>query len=172
MKVPPPADRLWWQRCSGTRHRSGQTGCCLGWSPAWSRKSGVRRRCGRCVGFYLLMAPTLPGSSWAGNSGANGEKKKKNVVSLYSVRFSFWAIKMLFSHRAPCNDSACFSALFDRIFVNGFCSACRFWRSLYKHSNQTFIFLWPTFPAPVDPATASIFPFSRYRLMFLRTGVT
>lgn len=29
---------------------------------------------------------------------------------------------MLFSHRAPCNDSACFSALFDRIFVNGFCS--------------------------------------------------
>lgn len=29
-----------------------------------------------------------------------------------------------------------------------------------------------TFPAPVDPATASIFPFSRYRLMFLRTGVT
>lgn len=32
--------------------------------------------------------------------------------------------------------------------------------------------VWLTFPAPVDPATASIFPFSRYRLMFLRTGVT
>lgn len=32
--------------------------------------------------------------------------------------------------------------------------------------------MWLTFPAPVDPATASIFPFSRYRLMFLRTGVT
>lgn len=31
--------------------------------------------------------------------------------------------------------------------------------------------VWLTFPAPVDPATASIFPFSRYRLMFLRTGV-
>lgn len=29
-----------------------------------------------------------------------------------------------------------------------------------------------TFPAPVDPATASIFPFSRYRLTFFRTGVT
>lgn len=29
-----------------------------------------------------------------------------------------------------------------------------------------------TFPEPVDPATASICPFSRYRLMFLRTGVT
>lgn len=99
-------------------------------------------------------------------------EKKEKVVSLYSVTFSFWAIKMLFSHRAPCNDSACFSALLDRMFVNGFCSACRFWRSLYKHSNQSFIFNRPTFPAPVDPATASIFPFSRYRLMFLRTGVT
>lgn len=29
-----------------------------------------------------------------------------------------------------------------------------------------------TFPEPVDPATASILPFSRCRLMFLRTGVT
>ena len=30
----------------------------------------------------------------------------------------------------------------------------------------------PTFPEPVEPATANILPFSRYRLMFFRTGVT
>lgn len=34
------------------------------------------------------------------------------------------------------------------------------------------IFLWRTFPEPVDPATANIWPFSRYTLMFFSTGVT
>lgn len=77
--LPPPADRRWSQKCSDTHRRSGQTRCFLGWSQAWSRNSGVRRRCDRCVWFYLLLARVLPGSSWAGNSGAERETFRNDL---------------------------------------------------------------------------------------------
>lgn len=81
--VPPPADRLWWRTCSGTRRRSDQTGCCLWWSLAWSRKSAMSRRCVHCVWFYPRMAPTLPGSSWAGNSRVTtGEETCRHSTQL------------------------------------------------------------------------------------------
>lgn len=72
-KVPLPAGRPWWQRCSGTHHRSGQTRCCPELSLAWSRQSAMRRKCDRCVWFYPPMALTLPGSSSAGNSNKEGK---------------------------------------------------------------------------------------------------
>lgn len=75
------------------------------------------------------------------------------------------------SHRKPCSDSAARCLVWPHI-CKWILQHMQIWLSFYKQSHQTFIFLWPTFPEPVDPATASIFPFSRYRLMFLRTGVT
>lgn len=142
--VPPPADRPWSQRCSETRRRPGQTGCCLGWSRAWSRNSGVRRRRGHCAWFYLPSALALPRSTWAGNSGANRNRGSIHITSSLFSRTT-WLI----------HNSTVLKGSLGMIWDN----------SVHRSG-------WLTFPAPVDPATASIFPFSRCRLMFLRTGVT
>lgn len=72
--LPPPADRPWWWKCSGTRHRSAQTGCCHGWFRALSTQSVVRTRSGRCVWSSPPTAPTLPGSSWVRSSRRRGKR--------------------------------------------------------------------------------------------------
>ena len=59
-QVPAQAGRPWWRCCNGTHHSSVQTGCCLGWCRAWSRRFEARRRFGHYGGWSPQMGPIPP----------------------------------------------------------------------------------------------------------------
>lgn len=138
--------------CIGTLHRSDQRGCCLGWCQAWSRLFGRSRRFDRCVGSSRRREPALRG--W---SSTMSSINTDNVRTITTLQFPFLTLSVIFWLIFSSYSEAEFYFIVIVFIV------------CLRYLNQKNP---PTFPDPIEPVTANISPFFRFKLMSFSTGVT